>query len=133
MRYRPMLAGAAAIAVVAAPVAAGAVGGQGRREAAAAGSRVIRIDATASDCPCFSRPTVRARPGRATLVMRNPRSNTIRHGIALKHGGFDRKGRVVGPGGTSRVTVTLRRGRRYTYYCPVHNRSDGMNGVLTVR
>jgi uncharacterized cupredoxin-like copper-binding protein len=74
-----------------------------------------------------------AMPGKVTLVMANPSSAGMEHGIAIDGNGVDRAGQIVAPGGTSRVTVTLKKGT-YTYYCPVPgHRQAGMVGTLTVK
>jgi uncharacterized cupredoxin-like copper-binding protein len=91
----------------------------------------LRASATALK---FNRTTLRARRGRVTLVMVNPSSSQIPHAIAIEGKGIDKDGRTVRGGGTSRVTVTLRKRGRYTFYCPFdgHERA-GMKGRLTIR
>jgi uncharacterized cupredoxin-like copper-binding protein len=60
--------------------------------------------------------------------MKNPRSALIEHGVAIR----GKSGKIVQPGGKSRVSATLKAGR-YTYYCPVvGHREGGMKGKLTV-
>ena len=74
-----------------------------------------------------------AKPGRVTLVMLNPSSAGMEHGIAIDGNGVDRDGPIVAPGKTSRVTADLKQGT-YTYYCPVPgHRQAGMTGTLTVK
>ena len=64
------------------------------------------------------------------IVLTNPSSSGMPHGIAIRGHG---SGRVVGPGGTSTVTATLKRGT-YTFLCPVPGHAQrGMTGTLTVR
>ncbi len=77
----------------------------------------------------FTKTRLTAKPGRVTLVMRNPSSSGLPHGIGIKR----KKGENVDPGGTSRVSKRLGAGT-YTYYCtfPGH-RASGMNGKLVVR
>jgi len=77
-----------------------------------------------------------AQPGtatqRVTLVMTNP--SALPHNIAIKGKGVKTTlGKIVGKGGTSRITVKLKRGR-YTFFCSVdgHERA-GMKGTLTVK
>jgi len=89
----------------------------------------VRLSAASHGKLRFSVRTLHARHGRITLVMRNPRSAGIPHAIAVR----GRRGRTARPGGTSRVTVRLRRGT-YTFYCPVPgHRAGGMRGRLIVR
>jgi plastocyanin len=81
----------------------------------------------------FTRTRLRARAGIVQLVMRNPSSAGLRHGIAVEGHHVDKHGKQVKAGGTSTVRVRLRPGR-YTFYCPVDShRSLGMRGVLVVR
>lgn len=72
-----------------------------------------------------------ASPGALKLVMPNPAS--VPHNIALEGGGIDEIGPVVNEGGTSEISVTVKRGE-YTFYCSVEgHREGGMAGKLTVR
>jgi plastocyanin len=78
----------------------------------------------------FTKSTLRAEPGKVTIRMANPSST--KHAVSIKGRGIDRDGKTVGKGGTSRVTVTLKRGT-YTFYCPVGGHEDaGMKGRLIV-
>jgi plastocyanin len=78
----------------------------------------------------FNHKTLTARAGKVTLVMANPSST--HHAIAVEGHGVDKDGKTVGKGGTSRVTVTLKKGT-YTFYCPVDgHRAAGMKGKLVV-
>jgi plastocyanin len=78
----------------------------------------------------FNKKTLRASHGKVTIVMSNPSST--KHGIAIEGHGVDKDGKIVGKGKTSRVTVTLKKGR-YTFYCPVSgHRAAGMKGTLIV-
>jgi uncharacterized cupredoxin-like copper-binding protein len=62
--------------------------------------------------------------------MANPSS--FPHAIAIKGRGVKSKGKTVNRGGTSRVTVTLKKGT-YTFYCPVPgHEAGGMKGKLIV-
>ncbi len=76
----------------------------------------------------FDKSRLSARPGKIELVMKNPRGSGLRHGIAVA----GRRGKLVGPGRTSRVEVTLKPGT-YTFYCPFPgHRAAGMRGKLVV-
>jgi uncharacterized cupredoxin-like copper-binding protein len=62
------------------------------------------------------------------------RSLSVRltHAIAVEGHGVDKDGRTVQKGGTSKVTVTLKKGT-YEFYCPVDDHKDaGMEGRLVV-
>jgi plastocyanin len=78
----------------------------------------------------FNTKTIRAKKGSVTLVMANPSS--FPHAIAVKGHGVKGKGKTVNKGGTSRVTVKLKKGT-YTFYCPVAgHEAAGMKGKLVV-
>jgi plastocyanin len=116
---------AAAVAVAAA-VAGGAAatqvaGAKPNRPAAA----TVKLSA-AKQGLAFNVKTLHAKHGKITLRMTNPSS--FQHAIAV--GGH--KGRVVGKGGVSTITVNLKKGR-YTFFCPVPgHRAGGMKGTLIV-
>jgi plastocyanin len=78
----------------------------------------------------FSVSTIRARHGKVTLKMSNP--SGLPHAIAVDGHGVDKDGKTVHKGGTSTVTVSLKKGT-YTFYCPVPgHRAAGMKGKLIV-
>ena len=66
--------------------------------------------------------------------MTNPGSSGQQHGIAVKGHGLDKDGKIVNPGKKSTVTVTLKKGKTYTFYCPVPGHEAlGMKGKITVK
>ena len=74
-----------------------------------------------------------AKPGKITLIMTNPSSAGMDHGIAVDGNGVDQDGPIVAAGSTSTLTVNLKKGV-YSYYCPVPgHREAGMVGTLTVK
>ena len=78
----------------------------------------------------FNHKTLKAKHGTVTLVMTNPSGTT--HAIAVEGHGIDKDGKTVGKGGTSTVTVKLKKGT-YTFYCPVDgHKAAGMKGKLVV-
>ena len=78
----------------------------------------------------FNHKTLTAKKGTVTLVMANP--SGFPHAIAVEGHGIDKKGKTVNKGGTSRVTVKLKKGT-YTFYCPVDgHKAAGMKGRLIV-
>jgi len=78
----------------------------------------------------FNKKTIRAKKGSVTLVMANP--SGLPHAVAVKGHGLNKKGKTVNKGGTSRVTVTLKKGT-YTFYCPVDgHEAGGMKGKVIV-
>ena len=65
--------------------------------------------------------------------MTNPSSSGDQHAIAVEGRGVDKDGRTADPGEKSTVTVTLRAGRTYAFYCPVgSHESLGMKGKIRV-
>jgi len=70
-----------------------------------------------------------ATAGKVTIQM--PNQSTLQHNIALKAPAAH--GPIVGHGGTSSFTVTLKPGT-YTYFCQVPGHEQaGMKGTLTVK
>jgi plastocyanin len=121
----------AAVAVTAAAVAATGV------SQAASGATPKRPAATTKKLRAsktkyrFSVKTIRVRHGKVTLKMSNP--SNVPHAIAIDGHGVDKDGKTVRKGGTSTVTVHLKKGT-YTFYCPVPgHRAAGMKGKLIVR
>jgi uncharacterized cupredoxin-like copper-binding protein len=81
-------------------------------------------------CPIRPRPVTH---GKVSLLMKNPSSSGKPHAIAVEGKGIDKDGKTVSPGGTSRVTVTLKKGT-YEFYCPVDgHKNAGMEGKLVVK
>ena len=77
----------------------------------------------------FNTNKLSAKAGKVTITMTNP--SPLQHDIAIK-GGVSAKGNIVGQGGKSVVTVTLKPGK-YTFYCSVDgHEAAGMNGELDV-
>ena len=91
----------------------------------------LQIDAAESGALAFTAVAATAPAGSIEFVMENPSS--VQHNIAVKDGGIDEKGPVVGSGGTSRLTADLKPGQ-YTFYCSVAGHEEGgMKGELTVK
>src|ERR1700755_1064040 len=75
----------------------------------------------------FNVSTIRAKAGKVTLSMSNPSS--LPHAVGVKG---KSKSKTVKKGGTSTVTLTLKKGT-YTFYCPVPGHEAGvMKGKLIV-
>ena len=56
------------------------------------------------------------------------------HDFWLRGGGKTLKSRVLGEGGTARLTTRLKKGVRYTYWCAVGDHaSEGMRGSFVAR
>jgi len=80
----------------------------------------------------FNKKKLKAKAGRVRIVMTNPSTSGNKHGIEVSGHGTEKKGKVVGPGRKSRVTIRLKPGR-YVFFCPVPgHRAAGMKGTLVV-
>jgi mono/diheme cytochrome c family protein len=89
----------------------------------------LKIDADPTGALAFVSTRAIAPPGQITLLMGN--KSSVQHNIAVKNGS-DEKGPVVGQGGTSRLSTSLKKGK-YTFYCSVPgHEAGGMKGDLTV-
>jgi plastocyanin len=95
---------------------------------ATAKNGVLEIDADESGALAFTASSAIAPPGKIEFVMKN--ESPIEHNIALDGDG---EGDVVGTGGTSRFSTTLKPGK-YTFLCTVPGHADGgMKGEVTVK
>ena len=93
---------------------------------AKAGKLTIPADPTGALAFQFGKAT--SKPGKVTISMPNPAS--IQHNIAIEGLG---KGPVVGQGGDSTFSATLKPGK-YEYICEVPGHAEGgMKGTLTVK
>ncbi len=116
--------------VAAVAVTAAAAGGAAATQVAGAtpnrpAAATVRLSA-AKNKLAFNVKTLRAKHGKITLRMSNP--SGLPHAIAVN----GHKGKVVGKGGVSTVTISLKKGR-YTFFCPVDgHRAAGMKGTLIV-
>jgi plastocyanin len=106
--------------------AVGGASGANKTAVEKAGTLSIPADPTGALAYAFGKAT--ATPGKVTFVMPNP--SPIQHNIALKGDG---NGAIVGTGGKSNFSVTLKKGT-YEYYCQVPgHEAGGMKGTLTVK
>jgi plastocyanin len=93
-----------------------------------AGKLTIPADPTGALAFTFGKAT--AKPGKVTFSMPNP--SPIDHNIAIK-GPVNGKGPVVGNGGNSSFSATLKAGQ-YEFLCEVPgHEAGGMKGTLTVK
>jgi uncharacterized cupredoxin-like copper-binding protein len=96
----------------------------------AAAATTLHLSADPGGALRFAPNALSAKAGTVTLVMKNPSSAGMPHGVAIQDHG---SGKVVSPGGTSTVTAKLAPGT-YTFLCPVPGHAEaGMTGTLTVR
>ena len=91
----------------------------------------LKLSADPSGALKFNKTTLSAKSGNVTITMANPAS--LQHGVAIKGNGVTKAGSIVGQGGTSTVTASLKPGK-YEFYCPVPGHEQaGMKGTLTVK
>jgi uncharacterized cupredoxin-like copper-binding protein len=127
---------AAAVSVVAVAIAVTGVGAA----TAGSGARAAKVRHTTRNLKAdpngnlkFDKKKLGARKGKVTLVMKDPASSQLQHGIGVRGHGVNKNGKTVAPGKTSRVTVTLNKTGKYTFYCPVDGHEQaGMKGTLTI-
>src|SRR3954463_9196808 len=90
----------------------------------------LTIPADASGALAFQFGKAAAKPGSVTFSM--PNASPIQHNIAIT-GPVKGQGPVVGNGGDSKFTATLKPGS-YTFLCQVPGHEEGgMKGTLTVK
>jgi mono/diheme cytochrome c family protein len=91
----------------------------------------LAIDADPTGALAFTAVNALAPPGSLELDMENKAN--VQHNIAVRGGGLDEKGPVVGQGGVSKVKASLKPGK-YLFYCSVPgHEAGGMKGNLTVK
>jgi uncharacterized cupredoxin-like copper-binding protein len=96
------------------------------------GSSTARLHAASSGALKFNVKVLHASHGRVTVVMSNPSSSGLRHGIAVEGNHVDKDGKIVAPGKRSVLTLTLKKGT-YSLYCPFPgHEAAGMKGKLVV-
>ena len=99
--------------------------------APAPGQEVIQLKADEGGALKFDRDDVKTLAGKVQLSMSNPSS--VKHNIAIKGNGIDKKGPIVGKDGISILNVQLKPGD-YEFYCSVDGHEQaGMKGTLTVK
>ncbi len=97
---------------------------------ALAAPQAQRIQVTERDyrIALSARPTA----GRVTFVVRNTGEDA--HDFIVRGGGKTFRTRMIAPGGTARVTATLKRGVRYQFWCSVGSHAKkGMRGSFVAR
>jgi len=95
-------------------------------------STTVHLSADPKGALMFDTKTLHTIAGKVTLVMANPSSSGLSHGVGVNGNGVDQDGAIVKAGGTSTDTLTLKRGT-YTFYCPVPgHEAAGMKGTLVV-
>ena len=96
-----------------------------------AANGTLKLDADPTGGLAFISTKAEAPAGSVTFSM--PNKSSVQHNIAVKGAGLDQKGPVVGQGGTSKFSASLKPGK-YTFYCSVPGHEEGgMKGDLTVK
>ena len=122
MKRMLTLAAVAAVTLTAVAVALGA-------------TTILKISADKTKL-AFSTKTLTAKAGKVTISMNN--ASVLPHNVAIRAGTSAKtkiivKGQIVGKGGTSKVTATLKKGK-YRFICTVPgHEAAGMWGTLTVK
>ena len=136
-RRSTLLAGTAGALMVAGPGCSGGGGGSKSSSGNAAPAQAtgtstkLSIKADPGGQLKYDTKSLEAKAGKVTITMANP--SQLSHSVAIEGNGVDTDGEVVGPGGTSKASATLKPGT-YTYYCTVPgHRQAGMQGTLTVK
>jgi plastocyanin len=105
-------------------------GGGGNSGAGSGKATTLKLSADPSGALKFDKTSLKAKPGKVTVVMDNPSS--LPHAIEVEGAGVEKEGKTVGKGGVSKVTADLKKGK-YEFYCPVDaHKQGGMKGTLTV-
>src|SRR5205807_752639 len=96
---------------------------------AAGKASTVKLSADPGGALKFTTTSLKAKAGKVTVVMNDPSSAGIQHGIAVEGNGVDKDGPTVSPGGKSTLAVDLKPGK-YTFYCPVDgHKAAGMTGT----
>lgn len=106
---------------------------------AAGGAAVVQAKSTlslradANGALKFNKTTLRARPGAVTIRLTNPSGSGKPHAVEIEGKGKEKRSKIVNPGGTTSVSITLKKGT-YEFYCPVDgHKAAGMKGRLIVK
>lgn len=96
-------------------------------------TQTLHLTADPGGALTFDKTTLSAKAGTVKVVMDNPKSSGLAHGVGVDGNGVDEDGATVEPGKTSTVTANLKAGT-YEFYCTVNShQAAGMKGTLTVR
>jgi hypothetical protein len=94
----------------------------------ASGAQTIRVTETSYRIKLSARP----KAGTVKFVIRNASDDA--HDYWLRGGGKTFKTRVLGEGRSATMTVKLRKGVRYRFWCAVSDhREEGMSGSFVAR
>ena len=100
--------------------------------AAAAQSATTAQTVRVTEVSYSIRLSAKPKAGAVKFIVRNAGAGG--HDFWLKGGGKTWKTRVLGEGGNSSLTATLKTGVRYSFWCAVgDHRSEGMSGSFVAR
>jgi plastocyanin len=101
--------------------------------AAAQAKTTLSLRADPQGALKFNKETLRAKPGAVTIRLTNPAKSGKPHAVEIEGKGKEKRSKVIDPGATTSVTITLKKGT-YEFYCPVGNhKAAGMEGKLIVK
>ena len=125
-RRRKALAGSMLVAIALVTVLAITATGSAKS------AHKLSLRASASGALKYNKKKLTAKPGKTTIVMTNPGSSGLKHGIEVQGHGAEKRAKNVGPGHSTSVTLKLKAGT-YEFYCPVDGHKDaGMKGTIVV-
>jgi plastocyanin len=91
-------------------------------------AQTVRVTETSNAIRFSAKPRV----GTVKLLVRNASDDA--HDFWLRGGGKTWKTRVLGEGRSATLTVTLKKGVRYSFWCSISDhRQDGMSGRFVAR
>jgi uncharacterized cupredoxin-like copper-binding protein len=124
---KAMVVVAVSVGAIAVPTASARVSGQPvRPQTAAKATLVARVNVTASDTSCLVSPKT-ARRG--VLVFKVKNVGKVGHAFKIK----SRTTRVISPGKSSTLRITLLRKGHYQYQCTTNGHATAaMKGVFTI-
>jgi uncharacterized cupredoxin-like copper-binding protein len=138
VRSRTLVTAAAVIASLTVVACGSDYGDDGGGSASDTGSeqsasgQTLKVSAARDGGLSFDQTKLDAKAGAVTITFDNPGPSGNEHGVAVKGGGVDEVGPVVGPARKATLELDLRAGD-YTFYCPVDGHEQaGMIGTLSV-
>jgi uncharacterized cupredoxin-like copper-binding protein len=124
---KAMMVVAVGIGAIAAPTASARESGQPvRLQVAKKATLLARVNVTASDSSCLVSPKT-ARRGVVVFKVKN--AGKVGHAFKIKN----RQTRVISPGKSATLRITLLRKGHYQYQCTTNGHATGgMKGVFTI-